>query len=158
MFPLTRVRRIVMYEIPTEKTMSDDPRLRDALHDAAEARKLAYAPYSGFKMGAAVVTDKNEVIKGALVENVSLGLAMCAERVALLASVANASGKPDILALVAPRTSGELTWPCGACLQVAQELGGKDLVIAVSDGKETKTSTVGELAPELPLKYDRSSD
>ncbi len=134
--------------------MSDDPRIRDALHDATEARKRAYAPYSRFKMGAAVVTDKNEVIKGTLVENVSLGLAMCAERVALLASVANAEGKPEVLALVSPRTSGDLTWPCGACLQVAQELGGKGLIIAVSDGKVTETSTVGELALRLPHKQN----
>ena len=137
--------------------MTDDPRIRDALHDATEARKLAYAPYSNFKMGAAVVTDRNEVIKGALVENVSLGLAMCAERVALLASVANAEGTPDILALVSARTSGKLTWPCGACLQVALELGGRDLIVAVSDGHETQVKTLGELAPDMPQKHTRAS-
>ncbi|MDX1650680.1 MAG: cytidine deaminase, partial [Myxococcota bacterium] len=110
-----------------------DPRARDALRDAAQARERAHAPYSRFRMGAAVVTDRNEVVPGALVENVSLGLAMCAERVALFASVAQDAGRPELLALVAPRTDRSLTWPCGACLQVAMELGGPDLVIVVAD-------------------------
>jgi len=63
----------------------DDPRASDALRDAAEAREHSYVPYSRFRMGAAVVTDRNAVVPGTLVETVSLGLAMCAERVALLA-------------------------------------------------------------------------
>jgi cytidine deaminase len=129
-----------------------DPRARDALHDAAEARKNAYAPYSGFKMGAAVVTDHDAVIKGALVENVSLGLAMCAERVALFTSVANGAGRPEILALVSRRTSGALTWPCGACLQVAMEFGGPELLVVASDGREVQSARLRELAPHLPVK------
>lgn len=84
-----------------------DSRAREVLHGAVAARDLAYAPYSGFKMGAALVTDAGAVIKGALVENVSLGLAMCAERVALFTAVSNAAGKPEILALVSRRTDGE---------------------------------------------------
>ena len=103
-------------------------------------------------MGAAVVTDKNTVVRGALVENVSLGLAMCAERVALFACVANNAGKPDVLALVSRPTSGQLTWPCGACLQVAMELGGPELIVAVSDGKRSAHRKLSELAPHLPHK------
>jgi cytidine deaminase len=129
-----------------------DPRVRDALHDAQAARKLAYAPYSRFRMGAAVVTASNAVVPGALVENVSLGLAMCAERVALFATVAQQAGKPEILALVAPRTGGRLTWPCGACLQVALELGGPDMLVVVSDGSSIDMRPLGELAPRMPRK------
>ncbi len=129
-----------------------DPRVRDALHDAAEARKQAYAPYSGFHMGAAVVTDSNAVVRGALVENVSLGLAMCAERAALFATVANSAGRPEILALESRRTDGELTWPCGACLQVARELGGPDLLVVATDGNEVRSARLSELAPRLPSK------
>jgi cytidine deaminase len=131
---------------------NDDPRIPAALHDATEARKLAYAPYSRFKMGAAVVTDTNKVIRGTLVENVSLGLAMCAERNALFSCVAQQAGKPEVLALVAPKTAGALTWPCGACLQVAMELGGPALLVVVSDGKETRQAELSELAPRLPNK------
>jgi len=131
---------------------SEDPRISDALHDAAEAKNDAYAPYSGFKMGAAVVTASNAIVKGSLVENISLGLAMCAERVALFSTVANNTGKPEILALVSRRTDGELTWPCGACLQVAMELGGAELLVVASDGKNTETRKLKELAAHLPHK------
>jgi cytidine deaminase len=129
-----------------------DQRIRDALLDATEARDSSYAPYSGFKMGAAVVTDKDHVVRGSLVENISLGLSMCAERAALFAAVATKAGKPQILALVSKRTSGELTWPCGACLQVALELGGRDLIIVVSDGRKQETAILGDLTQKMPKK------
>jgi cytidine deaminase len=58
---------------------TSDQLVKDALRAATEARNRAYAPYSKFKMGAAVVTSSGAVVSGALVENVSLGLAMCAE-------------------------------------------------------------------------------
>ena len=91
---------------------------------------------------------------GAVVENVSLGLAMCAERVALFAGVALGHGKPSALALVALRTDGALTYPCGACLQVALELGGPDLVVlaAAADSTTFECRTVGELLPHAPRK------
>lgn len=129
-----------------------DPRVRDALHDAQQAQAGAYAPYSGFKMGAAVVTDTNAVVRGVLVENVSLGLAMCAERVALFTTVAQSAGTPEILALMSRPTSGALTWPCGACLQVAMELGGPDLIVAVTDGNQVKQDRLHNLAGNLPRK------
>lgn len=129
-----------------------DPRIRNALEQAAAARRRAYAPYSGFHMGACVITSNGGQVPGALVENVSLGLAMCAERVALFAAVASDAGRPEILALVSRPTSGSLTWPCGACLQVAMELGGPDLTVAVSDGDEVRVARLGDLAPQLPYK------
>lgn len=120
---------------------------------ARSARERAYAPYSDFKMGAAARTRSGNLHPGALVENVSLGLAMCAERVAMFAAVA--AGEPSIagLALVAPRTDGELTLPCGACLQVASELGGPDVEILVADLDGTvEHHRLGDLAPRLPAK------
>jgi cytidine deaminase len=134
----------------------EDPRAAEALKDAAQALERAYAPYSRFKMGAAVVTERNAVVPGSLVENVSLGLAMCAERAALFGSVARGEGKPEILALVAPRTAGAPTWPCGACLQVALELGGPDLLVVVSDGKgHVDQARLSQLASRLPYKGAR---
>lgn len=134
----------------------DDTRAAEALKEAERALGRAYAPYSKFKMGAAVVTDRDAVVPGALVENVSLGLAMCAERAALFATVAQGLGRPEVLALVSPRTSGELTWPCGACLQVALELGGPDLLVVASDGSnEVAQARVHELASRLPFKGSR---
>ena len=103
------------------------------LVDAARAaRDRSYAPYSDFHMGAAVRGDDGTIVPGALVENVSLGLAMCAERAALFGAVARGVG-PIALALVSKRTSGELTFPCGACLQVALELAGPDLTVIAAD-------------------------
>jgi len=112
--------------------------------------------YFRFNMGTAVVTDGNAVVPGALIENVSLGLAMCAERAALFSVVAQGLGKPEILVLVVPRTSGELTWSCGACLQVGMELGGSERLVVASDGSRAVAhARLHELASRLPLKSSR---
>lgn len=119
---------------------------------AAAARQRAYVPYSGFAMGAAVRTASGAVFEGVLVENVSLGLAMCAERVALFAC-ATAGEKPARIALVSRRTDGALTFPCGACLQVALELGGPHVeVIACDPAGERAVARVAELLPRGPKK------
>jgi cytidine deaminase len=124
----------------------------ELLDAARAARGHAYAPYSKFRMGAAVRTHEDEIVRGALVENVSLGLAMCAERVALFGTVTTGH-RPVRLALVAPRTDDALTYPCGACLQVALELGGPDVEIVVSDIDGTsEISTVGALLPRGPRR------
>lgn len=128
-------------------------RVERALALARDASERAYAPYSGFRMGAAAGTVSGALVPGTLVENISLGLAMCAERIALCSAVSQGAGLPDLLVLIAPRTSGRLTYPCGACLQVALELGGADLEIVVSDFEGvTERALVGELAPRLPHK------
>jgi cytidine deaminase len=123
-----------------------------AIEAARGARERAYAPYSGFRMGAAVVTDGDSIITGALVENVSLGLAMCAERVALFASVA-AGERPTALVLVSPRTDSAVTFPCGACLQVGLELGGPDLlVVAATVEGPVEQHRLADLLPRGPHK------
>lgn len=133
--------------------MSPDAASLDAaIAEAEAARARAHAPYSGFKMGAAVLTDSGAIVPGALVENVSLGLAMCSERVALFSAVASGAGRPDALVLRAPRTAGAVTWPCGACLQVARELGGPDMLVVATDGKTVETARLADLAPRLPAK------
>lgn len=123
---------------------------------ASTARRRAYVPYSGFRMGAAVLTDKGVLVPGTLVENVSLGLAMCAERIALFAAVAQDAGNPVLLALVARRTNGRLTFPCGACLQVAMELGGPDLQVVAGDPDgAVERAVLRHLATQLPYKQGR---
>ena len=131
--------------------------INKALEAATRVQPLAYAPYSNFKMGAAVATEDGNVAIGALVENISFGLTMCAERAALFAAVAQGWGRAEVLALVAPETRGQLTWPCGACLQVAAELGGLDLVVAVSNGQgRSDTAALRDLAGRLPSKEQRA--
>jgi cytidine deaminase len=130
-----------------------DPTIDRLLHHARAARERAYAPYSRFLMGAAVLTDGDDVVEGVLVENVSLGLAMCAERVALF-TAATRGARPVALALVAKRTGGSLTHPCGACLQVALELGGPGVRVVAADlDGHRAVSRVDDLLPNGPKKH-----
>jgi cytidine deaminase len=127
---------------------------QELIESARSARERSYVPYSDFRMGASVQTDDGSVQLGAVVENVSLGLAMCAERIALFGSIAAGKTRPVALALVAPRTDDQLTYPCGACLQVALELGGPELriIVADADGDSVERATVGQLLPRGPKK------
>jgi cytidine deaminase len=130
-----------------------DRLITTAADAAASARARAYAPYSDFPMGAAAVSAGGEVVEGVLVENVSLGLAMCAERVALFAAVTNGI-RPVVLALCSKRTNDELTFPCGACLQVALEIAGPDLVVvAVDPDGETAHARLGSLLTRAPSRH-----
>ena len=127
------------------------PQDSDLIAAAREHIEPAYSPYSKFKTGAVVVTDAGDIVGGTIVENVSLGLAMCAERVALFNTVTQGS-RPVALALAAPDTDGSVTWPCGACLQVALELGGPDLTVVVADDEHgpAHRATLAELLPRGP--------
>ncbi|MBT8202342.1 MAG: cytidine deaminase [Acidimicrobiia bacterium] len=130
-----------------------DEVLQDLLDTAERARERAYVPYSGFDAGAAVRTAQGATVVGSLVENLVFGLAMCAERVALFQTVAAGAGRPLALALAAPPTAGEATFPCGSCLQVAAELGGMEMLIVVADPNDDGAPiqrTVAELGPGLP--------
>ena len=133
---------------------SDHAESTDELVAAARAaRDRSYAPYSDFHMGAAVRGDDGSIVPGALVENVSLGLAMCAERVALFGAVARGVG-PVTLVLSSKRTSGELTFPCGACLQVALELAGPEMVVIASDlDGESASVRLGDLMERPPRRH-----
>lgn len=130
-----------------------EPTHEDLIELARAARDRAHAPYSDFAMGAAVATADGELVPGTLVENVSLGLAMCAERVAMFGSVALGRGPVRALALVAARTDGRVTLPCGACLQVARELGSPDTAIVAADlDGAVEVHRLRDLAPLLPTK------
>ncbi|MEZ5225676.1 MAG: cytidine deaminase [Acidimicrobiales bacterium] len=128
---------------------------------AADARDRAYAPYSKFDAGAAVRTTSGAVVTGSVVENISLGLAMCAERAALFSTVASGH-RPSELLLWAPPTGDDVTMPCGACCQVALELGGPDLMVHSVHGKtgegdlEIVSARLGDLLPRGP--YNGTKD
>lgn len=132
---------------------TDSQLIATAAAAATAARSRAYAPYSDFLMGAAVVSADGEVVEGVLVENVSLGLAMCAERVALFSAV-TAGVRPAVLALCSKRTAEELTFPCGACLQVALEIAGPDLtVVAVDPNGAIEHVALGSLLTRAPSRH-----
>jgi cytidine deaminase len=111
---------------PTTLSESERTRLLDA---AREALARAYAPYSGIKVGAAVLTAKGQVYSGGNVENASYGLTLCAERVAIAVAVAAEGPEMRICALVVVSDQAGPLAPCGACRQVIYEFGPEALVI-----------------------------
>jgi cytidine deaminase len=120
---------------------------REALVAAAhEARDRAYAPYSGFQVGAALLTDDGSRFTGANVENASYGLSMCAERTAVFHAAAQGVRRLQAVAVVA--SNDEPTWPCGACRQVLYEFGPDLVVISEGKGGRREERSLGELLPE----------
>jgi len=113
---------------------------------AGEARERAYAPYSGFRVGAAVLTSSGETFTGANVENASYSVAICAERVA--ASQAVASGHRDIRAVAVVSSARKPTPPCGVCRQFLFEFDADMTVVSEGPDGERRTWTLSELLPE----------
>lgn len=117
------------------------------LERAREAARHSYAPYSGFRVAAAVVAGSGKVYTGVNVENASYGLTVCAERVAIFKAVSE--GERIIReVLVYAADSDEPMPPCGACLQVIAEFGGDDTVVhMVSRTGKYVRATLKELLP-----------
>lgn len=90
--------------------------------------KHAYAPYSGFHVGAAILLRSGAVFSGCNVENASYGLTICAERNAIFAAVAACAKKPEIVAVAVVNQKGVPCSPCGACRQVIAEFGPRAVV------------------------------
>ncbi|SFM19002.1 cytidine deaminase [Desulfomicrobium norvegicum] len=135
------------------KQHDSDKSLDIVLHDkllaeAASAAEQAYAPYSGFRVGAAVLCGRGAIYRGANIENASLGLCTCAERVALAS--AYAAGERDIIAIAvacvdAPQDAPlEQRMPCGACRQWIRELAPHAAIII--PGAE-RSFSIRELMP-----------
>ena len=118
----------------------------DALIEAAvKARNAAYAPYSKFAVGAAVLTKSGRVFSGCNVENISFGLTICAERAAIFSAVASGERQFDAVAVIAD--SVHPVTPCGACRQVMAEFADDLQVCSVNLHGVRFTSTLGELLP-----------
>jgi cytidine deaminase len=123
---------------------------------AQRAAASAYAPYSKFRVGAAVLGDNGRMYSGANVENSSYGLTICAERAAVFATVAAGCRRIKAVAVFARPTQSKfvnrrssipsLTPPCGACLQVVNEFG-PDAVILLSNGRRTDEHRLRDLLP-----------
>ena len=122
------------------------PLQRQLVIEARDARKRAYAPYSGFKVGAAVRSRSGVIFRGCNVENISFGAGICAERGAILQAVA-AGLRPGQLQSVAVYTLAESpTSPCGMCLQVLQEFG-KIPEVLVGNPRGVQVLSLGDLLP-----------
>jgi cytidine deaminase len=112
---------------------------------AIAARERAFAPYSGFRVGAALEADDGAVIAGCNVESASYGLTICAERVALVKAVSDGHTRFRRIAVVAD--TAELTPPCGACRQLLWEFAPDATVILANLRGDTRTFTMRELLP-----------
>ncbi len=131
--------------------MTDPARLLAA---AVTARNGAYAPYSKFAVGAALLDGDGTVWPGANVENASYGLSMCAERTAVFNAVANGGVRRfDAVAVAGP--DGVTTLPCGACRQVLFEFA-PELRVVYDDGGVLKQTPIAALLPEAfgPVHLD----
>lgn len=109
-----------------------------------DARASAYAPYSNYPVGAALLTQSGQIYIGANVENASYPLSMCAERVAIFKAVTNRDHQPLAISVVTENGGS----PCGACRQVLSEFGLDTFVILADDrGEIVRETTVRELLP-----------
>jgi len=116
----------------------------DALETAAwDVRDRAYAPYSRFHVGAALLGDDGVIYRGCNVENLSFGLTICAERSAVVAAVA--AGCRSFHALVVVADTREPISPCGACRQVMAEFG--DFPVRMATKTTSEESRIGTLLP-----------
>ncbi|WP_165245089.1 cytidine deaminase [Paludisphaera soli] len=127
--------------------LSDDDLAR-LLEAARGAAARAYAPYSGFRVGAAVLSGRGEVFAGCNVENASYGLTICAERNAVFGLVASGEAPPTVLAVLIYTPTPTPTAPCGACRQVLNEFGPGCEVVSACDGPERLRTTLDRLLPD----------
>jgi cytidine deaminase len=123
----------------------------ELLAAAETARRRAYAPYSGFTVGAALLCADGTLVTGGNVENASYGLTICAERAAVVAAVA--AGKRDFAAIAVAGPPGVAAAPCGACRQVLSEFGSGLRVLYASPGGSVATT----IAALLPAPFEASA-
>lgn len=116
------------------------------LAQARDIKENAYAPYSDFRVGAAVFTSEGEIFRGVNVENAAYGSTLCAERAALTAAVTH--GYREITAIAIVGDSESPTVPCGACRQVLAEFNPEMRVIVGGRTDEVLVFTLDELLPE----------
>lgn len=127
--------------------------MKELIEKAFEAREKAYAPYSKFKVGAAVLTDSGKIYTGCNVENASYPVGICAERVAISKAVSD--GETNFTAIAIVGSTDNFCMPCGMCRQFMSEFcKGSLKIISVKDTDNNKVFSLSEL---LPYTFDSSS-
>lgn len=125
---------------------------RELICQAHEARRRAYTPYSGFKVGAALLTRSGKVYRGCNIENAAYGPTNCAERTAFFKAVSEGEREFEAIAIVGGKdgdSAQQMCAPCGVCRQVMMEFcNPKEFRIILEDGKDGfKAFTLEELLP-----------
>lgn len=128
-----------------EQTGLSETTKRQLLSAALEARERGYAPYSSFKVGAAVLTEKGEIFTGCNIENASYSATVCAERVAVFKALS--AGHNSIKAIAVVADYPEPVSPCGICRQVIAEFGPNVDVLMANTKGETRTANMKQLLP-----------
>jgi cytidine deaminase len=128
-----------------DKPMLEASLIEDLLAAARQARDAAYAPYSNFPVGAAVLTSDGQIFTGCNIENTSFGATMCAERVAIFTAVAD--GRRQIQALAVIADTPQPVVPCGLCLQVLAEFSHDCQVIMANLTEEYHVLKLAQLLP-----------
>ena len=119
---------------------AEDKQLADAAREACDG---SYSPYSGFAVGAALLTKSGKVYTGCNIENASFGLTNCAERTAMFKAISEGAEEFVAIAIAA---EGSAPWPCGACRQVLNEFAPGIRVLVTWDGGSDEMS-LNELLP-----------
>ena len=120
---------------------------------ALEARENAYAPYSNFKVGAAVITEDGSVYTGCNIENASYGATNCAERTAIFKAVSE--GHKRIKAIAVVGDTKNYTYPCGICRQVIEEFAEENIkILVVKNESDYLVKTLEEILPGAFSKKD----
>jgi cytidine deaminase len=139
----------------TKIVMLTDELKQKLIESSLGARRWAYAPYSNYSVGAALLTSSGKIYDGVNVENAAYPMVMCAERVAVYKAVSE--GETNFIAIAVATSNGGT--PCGACRQVLAEFGLKTKILIVNgDGVVKQETTVAELLPgafgpqDLPKK------
>lgn len=118
---------------------------KDLIDISISAQEFAYAPYSQFKVGAALLCTDGSVYTGCNIENSTYGATNCAERTAVFKAVSE--GKREFSAIAITSSGGELTFPCGICRQVLSEFSPRMRVILSDNDNNIKTFSLSELIP-----------
>lgn len=120
---------------------------------ARDARERAYAPYSKYRVGAALLTKRGSIYVGCNVENSTYGATICAERTAITQMVVAGESELDAIRGVLVFTdAGPLGMPCGICRQMLVEFAAADCAVVVASPQELRVTTLGALLPE-PFKF-----
>lgn len=117
---------------------------KELINKAIDAKEKAYVPYSKFHVGAAVLTEDNEIFTGCNIEIASYSPTICAERTAIFKAVSEGHRKIKAVAVVGDANH---TFPCGVCRQVIREFGNEATIIVANSQEDFKEFTLDELLP-----------
>lgn len=117
---------------------------RELIEKALEAQKIAYVPYSNFRVGAALITEDDKIFTGCNIEISSYSPTLCAERTAIFKAVSEGHKKIKAIAIVG---DANFTYPCGVCRQVIREFGKDAIVIVANSKDEYREYKLDELLP-----------